>query len=129
MRRFDNLDQTRSRHIIMLSDMDNNGPTDQSAVANLVSSHNVVLHVLAPSDAINTTVASSPVVSITGAKVSGFDSGGVRQVVTSVLSTVASPQQAHQYVAIDDPYPWWWAALMLAALWSAVKLWRWRPGA
>ncbi len=127
VRRFDNLDQPRSRHIIMLSDMQNNGLTDEAAVASLLPKYNIKLHILAPSAIVSVINDSDVVAQITGASVDSFnDGGGVRSVLNQIFASILSQQKAVQFVSVDAPYAWWIAVISLTALWAAAQMIRWR---
>lgn len=127
VRRFDNLTQPRSRHIILISDMQNNGVTDQATVAALLPKYGITLHILAPHNDIGGSAAQSVVTQITGAQVSDLTAaGGVQQVVSQILNSIVSKQKNVQYVAVDAPYAWWDAVIIVALLWGLVQLLRWR---
>lgn len=126
IRRFDNIEQPRSRHIILVSDMRHDGITDQSAVATLLPKYGVKLYVLAPR--IDMTFArQSPVTQIAAGDVYELaDAAGTRATLERIYQSILNTRSGAEYVSADAPYALWGAALLLTAVWSVIVYLRWR---
>lgn len=126
VRRFNDLEHQRSRHIIMLSDMRHNTKSNPTPVAELLPKYGIKLYVLAPA-LDKKSATDSQVTKIAGASVGTLESGGdSKKVVNSIFSSIVNQQKTTQYVTVDAPYTWWTAALVLAVLWCGVQVMRWR---
>lgn len=126
VRRFNDLDTPRSRHIILLSDMQHNTKSPLTPVAELLPKYGIKLYILAPSLDVE-TAKESPVTKIAGASVGTLEYGGdTKKVVNSIFSTILNQQKTTQYVLVDAPYTWWTVVIALAALWGGLQLLRWR---
>lgn len=126
VRRFNDLEHQRSRHIIMLSDMRHNTKTNVTSVAELLPKYGIKLYVLAPSFE-KQTALDSPVTKIAGASVGVLDSDSdAKKVVNNIFQSIVNQQRTTQYVVVDAPYPWWVTAITLATLWGGVQIMRWR---
>lgn len=127
-RRFDNIDQQRSRHIILVSDMQHNGAEDPAVVATLLPKYGVNLYIVAPELYIDDIEKKDPVVGITNAKIEALDYDGTNAEATlsAIYNSILSERQTDTYVLVDVPYPLWIAAIVLIICWVVLLLLRWR---
>ncbi len=126
MRRFDAIEEPRSRHIIMLSDMDHNSVSDQNAVAALLPKYGVKLYVLAPQRDV-AFAQDSPVVQIAGASVGALDNDSDSSAaLSSIFNSILSTRTSQAYVLADAPYGWWGIALIALITWWFSMVLRWR---
>lgn len=126
-RRFDNIEQTRSRHIIMVSDMEHNGITNPSEIATLIPKYNINLYILAP-DFYMDDVEKNPVTKITNASVESlaFDGSNAEATLAAIFNSILTERRTDTYVLVDVPYPFWIAAIVLTAAWAVTLVLRWR---
>ncbi|HVI69379.1 MAG TPA: VWA domain-containing protein [Magnetospirillaceae bacterium] len=126
-RRFDNIDQQRSRHIILVSDMEHNGTNDPSAIATLLPKYGIKLYILTPEFNLP-DVQENPVTAITGARVESlkFDGSNAEATISAIYNSILTARKTDTYVLVDVPYPFWAAALVLTAAWAILMALRWR---
>lgn len=126
-RRFDSIDQERSRHIILVSDMEHTTSTNQAAVATLLPKYGVKLYVLAPTFSV-AKAQQNPIIQITGAPIEelNFDGSNAEETLTALYNTILSARQTETYVLVDVPFIWWGVATGLTAVWAAIVTVRWR---
>lgn len=127
-RRFDNIDQQRSRHIILVSDMQHNGPGDPAVVATLLPKYGVKLYVLSPELYVNDIKEKDAVVGITNAPVEGlaFDGSNAAATLSAIYDSILSERQTDTYALVDVPYPLWITAAVLTLAWAVLLVLRWR---
>ncbi len=126
IRRFDAIAEKRSRHIILVSDMEHNGKIDPVTVATLLPKYDVKLYIVAPQDDF-APAQDSPVAKITGASVSTIsDTGGFPAALATIYTSILNTRQNEVFVQADAPYPYWIVATVALAVWMSVLYVRWR---
>lgn len=125
IRRFDKLDEPRSRHIILTSDMSHNGAVDPDLVATLIPKYGIKLYILTI-DSLGVQDAQD-IARIAGATVSDkLTEADAKAELTAIYQSVLNTRTSAQYVMAEAPYPLWGAALIATAGWAAAVVLRWR---
>lgn len=120
VKRFPNLEEEKSRHVILLSDMDHNGVINPDVVATLFPKYGINLYLMVPELYVEEAKKTS-VVSITNAPVFTIGYGqDVGPLVSEIFRTIQNTNNAEEVVLADNPYPFWVALLIFTLALSYV---------
>ncbi len=126
VKRFDNLTKDKSRNLIMISDLEHNGPTDYLEAAQLLPKYKIKSFVLTP-DFQTETIKNSEFTAITNASVGGLqDTTSVVKLLEDIFRQILNVEESKSFTKADNPQPFISVLLILALMYGFIVSKRWR---
>lgn len=130
MRRFGDLNQEKSRTIILASDLEDTSDdkTELFRTAQLVPRYGIDLYVMMPDMYyLSNDSDIDKVIKLTNAKVEKMDdTAAAGRIVGDILTKVLNVDESKQYVKADYPQPFIIVLLVLVVAWGLLVSYRWR---
>ncbi len=116
MRRFSDLETPRSRHVIMISDLEHNGELNPRDTATLYAKYGIELEAIVPANAFTFTPIDTTWLNLANGNLTELDDGeDFKAVLSRIYASILNTDETVELVAADNPMPYY-VIISLAAL-------------
>ncbi|MCP4087567.1 MAG: VWA domain-containing protein [Actinomycetia bacterium] len=116
LRRFADLDTLRSRHVILITDLEHNGETNPRDIAALYAKYSVATEVIVPANAYSYNANNAAWLNLANAEITELDDGDdFKSVLNRLYGSILNKDDISELVAADNPTPYY-VGVSLSAL-------------
>lgn len=126
IKRFGNLEESKSRHLIVLSDMEHNGAVDPLQAAQLIPRYDINMYAVVPYLKYSPSKSfTDELAKISNASVHEFtEPDTVRQVLADIYASALNRNEVRVLTSVDNPYPYWLLVLVFGWGWIGIGVLR-----